>query len=1001
MSRRALPPLLWAWAITGVWLRAEAGPLRVIYVAAESDARQGLLERWCEVIPARVGGPAYTVGSLEARDFASLSAADLAGVSAVFLDADAAGGVGETQAAALTRYVEAGGRLVVEGCDGCLDSLGSVLPLERAPARSASGAPQVLDPAHPAVLGVPLASWRLDGLEVASRATASGRVLVTAGEVPIVTVGRAGQGKVVATPLSHLPGRYSWRRTPGYDSLLTLLTVALASAPDEVLLRESWAVAYRYWMYACFAAGYHKYRFDATGPAVAAYDDAETRLLSARAALDAGDLPKARDLIRSGLGAAGKAAEDSANLGGTLSTGDAEAASARDDILRLPGTLDVVHSMNASQGALGGPGFWFPSSGRELLDSRPRVDLPVGASASFWRGLHPYVLADAALPSEPDADRLWQRRADGSRVDGPNRDIWIHPAVKALQAQDFGYAYDGLTINEAGGAEWNTYGSTPDADFSEFAQKAFRLYLADRGLTPADVGASSWDAVTPPTEWSASRLYYEWQAFRSLYLAERLKTTYWGIKLVSPDAVAALQPGALTDPWRVGLGADAAAYVDLLCPQIARGRGADADPIDVELACRELWSLLDDDGDGAPDGRPGFAARFAWGAPLALSPEGHRSAAAVALLTGAHGLMESWARDGQGGDATVTMPEEVFLRWHAAFEPSVRYEDVLLGARPARATVGIWNSWHSAAMADGAGKPGAPDTWALSQPQEWASLLIRAGFTPRFLYDHHLQQGDLLGLPCVVVPSTLCISDAERARLSAFCEQGGTLMMGCGSGACDQYHVPRKAGVGLPAEVAPGPVAVGEKRVKAQVAAQWAKAIGAGALTLGQALQPLKAGSGVEVLATGPAGPLVCLRRVGKGAVITFGAAIWAGDGPSQGLLQKALEPLNVRRPAYAQDATGGWAWQVRVLVMTRGKGALVGVAHYQPYAEQKPLPNLTVRVRVPPGQYTVSRLSEAHPFVRNDHRSEPVPSSVADGYLTFRTDLDPCEVRFFLVDPA
>jgi len=87
--------------------------------------------------------------------------------------------------------------------------------------------------------------------------------------------------------------------------------------------------------------------------------------------------------------------------------------------------------------------------------------------------------------------------------------------------------------------------------------------------------------------------------------------------------------------------------------------------------------------------------------------------------------------------------------------------------------------------------------------------------------------------------------------------------------------------------------------------------------------------------------------------------------------------------------------------VMNRPKGVLVGVAHYQPYSEQKPLPNLTVRVSVAPGRYTVSRLSDAHPYVRNDHRSEPVPGRVANGYLTFKTDLDPCEVRFFLVDPA
>jgi hypothetical protein len=1001
MTRRAPALLLSVLLLAGSLSRADSAPLRVLYLGAGADSRQGLFDRWCEVIPARLGGPPYTVGNREARDVVSLSPADLAGVSVACLDADAAGGMGEAQAAALVRYVTGGGRLVVEGCDGYLDRLRDILPVERAAARKCTGAARALDATHPALVGIPFGAWRLDGLEVGSRAGANGRVLVDCGGVPLVTVGKAGQGKIVATPLSHLRERYSWMNTPGYDSLLTLLNLALAVAPDDLLLRESWASAARYWMYADFAVGYHKYRFDATGETVAAYDDAEAKLLAARAALDRGDLPQCRSLLQPALDAAQKAQAASGSIGGALATADADAASTRRDLLRLAGALDVVHGMNLSQGPLGAAGFWYPATGRALLDDRPRLDLAPGAGASFWRGLHPYLLADAALPTEPDADRLWQRRADGSRIDGPNRDVWIDPAVKAIQAQTFGTAYDGALINEAGGAEWNTYGSTPGADYSDFAQRAFRLYLADQGLAPQDVGAASWDAVAAPPVWSPTRLYYEWQVFRSLYLCERLKTSFWSMKLTAPGAVPALQPGSLGDPWRVGVGAEAAQYVDLLCPLIARGLGAGADPVDVELACRELWSLTDADGDGAADRPPGFAARFGWGAPLALPPEAHRSAAAVALLSGARGIMETWASDGRGGNATATMPEEVFLRWQAAFEPALRYEDAILDAKPARATVGVWDSWHSAAMAQGAGQPGTPDAWALSQPREWAALLIRAGLTPRFLYDRNLREGDFLGLSAIIVPSTLCLNDAERAKLSAFCEQGGTLILGCGAGAFDATHVPRAGGLGFPPGVTSGRITVGEQRAKAQVAAPWAKLIGATGLTLGQATQPLQVGEGVEVLASGAGGPVVGLRRFGKGAAMVWGASVWAGDGPSQGLVQKALESVGVARPAYAQEGNGGWAWQVRVLVMDRARGALVGVAHYQPYSEQKPLTNLTVRVRLPGDGYTVSRLSDARPYVRNDHRAERIPSSAADGCVTFRTDLNPCEVRFFLLEPA
>lgn len=980
---------------------AEEHAVTALYVSAESDSSCGLLARWCEVQPGAVGGLSYVVGDQSARDVSALKPGDAEGLKVILLDAGAAEAMGQADATALAEYVRAGGRLVVEGCDGYLPALASVLPVDAAPVRTCAREVTAAEPDHPALLGVPLGSWDVGALQVASQAKADARVLVRAGDVPLVSITTAGKGKVIATPLSHRSGRYSWRKTPGYDSLLTLLALAVAGAPDEALLRESWASAYRWWMYGCFAAGYHKYRFGASTPAIAAYDEAETHLLAARKALDGADAANAADLIRKAVVSTRQAVEGSARIGGTVSADEARAASLGQDLLRLPGTLDVVHGMNLSEGCRGTETFWYPDSGSELLDDRPSLDLPPGASASFWRGLHPYIIGSGILPTEPDADRLWQQRADGTRIDGPNREIWIHPVVKALQAQTFGDAHQGAIINQAGGADWLTYGTSPDADFSDFAKAAFRIYLAERGLFPADLGANGWDEVSPPETWAPGRLYYEWQGFRRLYLRERLKTSYWAIKLVDPEALAGLQPGALGDPWRVAVGSEEDDYLDLLCPLILRGAGGEVDPVEVEVACRELWSLTDSDGDGAADQGLGYAARPAWGDPLALAPEAHRSVAGIALLCGARGIMGTWAPDGRGGDAVSTVPEEVFLRWHAAFEPAVRHESLLLEATPARATVGVWQSWHSAAMAEGAGEPGAADTWALSQPREWCELLVRAGLTPRLVYDRHVEAGDFLGLRCIVVPSTLCVGDAEVAALTRFCEQGGALVLGCAAGSYNAYHEARPGGLGGLGGVTVAPIKAGKDRVQGKLAPAAAKQAGADGVVMGEVSQPIESVTDATTLASGPGGPLMCTRSLGKGTVVYLAATVWPGDGPTQMVVRGALETAGVQPRAWLKNAQGGVAWQARVLAMDRGSGAVVGVAQCRPYLEQEPLNELEVGVRMGQGRCVVYQLSDARPYVHNDTRREKVGSSAANGYITFKTDLPPYGVKLFLIEPA
>jgi hypothetical protein len=980
---------------------ADEGGIRVLYVGAESDSSHGLLERWCDVQPGAIGGLSYALGGKTARDVSSLQAGDLQALKAVFLDADAAAGMREADAAALGEYVRSGGRLVIEGCDAYLPSLGAILPVEAAPRQACAREAVAAEPDHPALLGIPLDAWDVSGWESASQVKPGARVIVQAGDRPLVVVGTTGAGKVIATPLTHEEARYSWLKTPGYDSLLALLTLAVAMAPDEVVLQESWASAYRYWMYGCFSVGYHKYRFGAGGSAVAAYDEAEMHLTAARKALESKDTARCADLIRRAVEASGQAARGAGQLGGGLTPDDVRAASLRRDLLRLPGPLDVVHGMNVSEGPRGSDTFWYPGSGRELLDERPNLDLPPGTSASFWRGLHSYIIGSGILPTEPDADRLWQQSVEGTRIDGPNREIWIHPAVKTLQAQTFGDAHEGAIINQAGGADWLTYGTSPGADFSQFAQAAFRVYLAEQGLSPDDLGAGEWEEVVPPGSWAPGRLYYEWQRFRRLYLRERLKSSYWAIKLVAPDALAALQPGALMDPWRVGVGAEESDYLDLLCPLILRDSDAAVDPAQVEVACRELWSLTDADGDGAHDQGLGYAARPAWGDPLALAPPAHRSVAGIALLCGAHGIMHTWAPDGRGGDAIASVPEEVFMRWHAAFEPAVRHESLLLAGKPARATVGVWQSWHSAAMAEGAGEPGGADTWALSQPREWCEVLIRAGLTPRLLYDRHIEEDNLLGLPCIVVPSTLCVSDDEVGVLTRFCEEGGTLLLGCGAGTFDAYHQARPGGLGKLAGLTTGPPSAGSERVQGKLTAAVAKKAGSNAVTMGEVTQPVQSIEGASELASGAAGALICSRRLGKGTVIYLTATVWAGDGPTQMVIRNALADAGVQPQASLRNAEGDIEWRARCLVMDCGSRILVGLVHYQPYPEQEPLKAVQVAVRTGKGRYAVHRLSDARPYVRDDTRREKVESSSSDGYTSFKTDLPPCGLELFLVESA
>ena len=173
-----------------------------------------------------------------------------------------------------------------------------------------------------------------------------------------------------------------------------------------------------------------------------------------------------------------------------------------------------------------------------------------------------------------------------------------------------------------------------------------------------------------------------------------------------------------------------------------------------------------------------------------------------------------------------------------------------------------------------------------------------------------------------------------------------------------------------------------------------------GALTLGQIAQPIESRGTAYELASGAAGPLVCIRRLGKGTVLYLGATVWAGDGAAQMLIREALEAAGVRRRAWIKDAAGGAAWQARALAMDCGSGTLIGVAHYRPYAEQEPLSDLQVGVRTK-GKSIVHRLSDARPYVRDDNRRERVESSAANGYTTFKTNLRPHEVRFFVVEPA
>ena len=981
----------WAACVAGIlaagW-SAWAGPPQVLYVGPDGVASQGLFRGRCEVSYARAGGRAYTVGTEAAPDVAEMGG-KLPEFAVVFVDARVADTIGPPQIESLTKYVERGGNVVIEGTALCA-KLDALSPLK--PGATIFPAGTLAKPAaagHPALLGVAVSAWDCGGVLQCAPAGGGKALIEAAGSsAPLAAARSMGRGKVVAVAWDHRAETFVPQRRIGYDSFLTLLALSLGRAGEELETLEGLAAAERFFIYGCFAAGYAKYRFGVTEGAAAKYDEAEGLLGKAREALAREDYKQAREQIASASRASLAAHAAAGEAYQSVTAAQADEASRRREILLVPGTLDVVHSMNCSQSALDAGGFWRPRSGADLLPPRPDLDMPEGASLNHWRGLHYYQFGQIDLPLRFLGQAAVQVGPDGAAAGDANRAIWIFPPVKALQAQCFQDLFNDALLNKVGGASWRSAAGGPWTDHSEFAQNAFQQFLRQKRIDPADLELDGWQNVSLPTEWSATPLYREFQDFRRQYALERSKTDYWAAKLRAPDAIVGTKPGDLNDPGKLGVpGAAAAATHDALFPDLLWGAEQDLSPLELEVGVRGAAAALDADKDGATDQWPGVLAKPAFSAPLDFPVDAHRLLGSVALLSGAQGLMHSWAADAAGEDATATQPEAVFRRWQASFEPAVRHNDLFCEATPLACEAAVWDSWASKAMSEGGPTPASPEAWTWDQPREWHRILTAAGYSVSVVYDEDLADEDAANFDVIVVPSVLCMDTLRRDAIVKLAQQGKVVIVGAGSGRYDDCHRPSPAAASLWGGD-PGAATEEETPLELRPAREGEAFLG------GTWRHDLPEGDG-EVLAKDKAGAArVVARKTGEGHLVLCGVSANSTDRMAPRFWAGVLERCGGQRTALAQRK-GKWEPDARVYALrTASDDYLVGVANAAPLNEQQALSGLEVLVRLPEGRYRARLLSAERPFVRNDPRGEALPTKREGPYLTFELSLEPYEAR-------
>jgi hypothetical protein len=830
---------------------------------------------------------------------------------------------------------------------------------------------------HPALIGIPFATWRLPPPESGIPAVApDAQVLLASSDGwPVFWVRPVGTGKLVGLAAQR-SGWPSPLRAVGYDGMLALLLAAASHAPASDLAEVSARSAFRAWMYLGFPAGQALHRLHMEPPP--GYASCRERALRAWTLADSRP-DESLALSRAVAADCAKLAEWGAAKWHQVPPETLRMVSGRRDLLLSGGGLDVVHAANFSTGP-SGPPVGRPTSGSQLWPNSLADNAP-GPATSCWRSMRPFLSLPAELPLSANP-AFRQAGADGTPLHDPWAAAWLDPEVQRLLAESVPDVRGPALVLYAQGQPWLAASCAPTGDYSPSSSALFAR------LAPDALTAGS----GPPKAWEPSRRWLLWQQVRAEHARARWRVLAAAVHKSAPDAIFAVDAGRLADPLYAGLAPESGSeFIDCLAPVVLPNYPPGFDPGDLVAELHSLQGLVDADGDGCADRWPGVVARLRFGDALALAPSAHELLGAVALLSGSQGLWQTWASSPQAPDLALARPEELYLRWEASFEAPLRLNDLCLGARPVT-DAAIWRSWASASMA----RPDDPaERAAALRSGHWARLLARAGFAPRVIGDAALGKQGLKNVGVLIVPSVLCASPDELEALGAFVSDGGIVLAGPGSFAFDAVHRPvarlpawlSRGLAGLPTD----PSAKVVSMRKANETCKSSVADGSLIVTIGGLSSPgLRPSPDAAVLFRDSARePVAWEWSFGKGRVIFFSAEP-SMDGP-QAWLARLLEFRNLRPTVTCSAGARG-----ACLVTPDGR-RLVFVYNAGPVGKQAAVKSVQVRVGLP-GVGGVAEIKPAGLASPGAFTQGAVAASLSASEVKFATSLPADGYRAFLV---
>jgi hypothetical protein len=825
---------------------------------------------------------------------------------------------------------------------------------------------------HPALLGVPLATWHLPPPEAGlPKVSADAQTVVASSEGwPVLWVRAAGTGKVVGLAAQ----RSAWPtplRAVGYDCMVALLLSAGSHAPVSDQAAISAHSAFRAWMYLGFPAGQAFHRLRLQPPPE--YASCRERALRAWE-LAATRPDEALSLAAAVAADCAKLAQWGADRWHEVPPETLRMVSARRELLLCGGGLDVLHAASLSTGP-SGPPVGRPTSGSQLWPNSLADNAP-GPASAHWRSIRPFLSLPAELPLSANP-AFRQTDAGGSSIFDPWAAAWLDPEVQSLLAESVPEVRGPTLVLYGQGEPWLAASCAPTGDYSPSALASY-----------AKLGGQG----APPASWEPSPRWLLWQQARAEHARARWRTLSAAVNKSAPDALFAVDAGRLADPLYAGLAPESGTdSLDCLASVVLPNYPAGFDPADLVAELRSLQGLMDADGDGCADRWPGAVARLRFGDALSLSPSAHELLGAVALSAGAQGLWQTWASSAQAPDLALARPEEVYLRWEASFDAPLRLNDLCLGARPVT-DVALWRSWGSASMV----RPDdAPERAAALRSGHWARLFARAGFSPRLIGDAALGKQGLKNVGVLVAPSVLCPTPDELDAIGAFVSGGGVLLAGPGSFAFDATHRPAgklppwlaRGMTSLPADPAAKVVSIR----KANETCKSSPADGNLSMIVGGLSSPgLKPTSEAALLFRDAARePVVWEWAYGSGRVIYF-AGEPSLDG-SQSWLATLLDYRGVR-PAVACPAGARGA-----CLVTSDGHRLVFVYNAGPVGDQAAVKSAQVRLGLT-GIASIAELKPTGLASPGAYATSAVAASISSAEAKFSTSLPADGYRVFLV---